>query len=84
MMGQLETVLATSSPDLAQVSQLKRSLEEKVDTLKLLDAEILNYIDEDSAIAEEIEQSDEFKGAVYAAIVRAEKDLPGVPTVFVT
>ncbi len=80
MMGQLETVLATSSPDLAQVSQLKRSLEEKVDTLKLLDAEILNYIDEDSAIAEEIEQSDEFKGAVYAAIVRAEKDLPGVPT----
>lgn len=48
-------------------------LEEKVDTLKTLDAEILDHIDDETALAEETEQSDEFKGAVYATIIRAEK-----------
>ena len=47
MMGQLDSELATSLPDHAKISQLKHSLEEKIDTLKLLDAEILNHIDDE-------------------------------------
>ena len=53
---------------------MKRSLEEKIDTLKLLDANILDLINEEGTLTEEIEQSDDFKGAIYAAIVKAEKD----------
>ncbi len=37
MMGQLDSELATSSPDPARILQLRRSLEEKIDTLKTLD-----------------------------------------------
>ena len=43
MMGQLDSELATSPPDPAKVTQLKRSLEEKIDTLKTLDAAMLDF-----------------------------------------
>ena len=54
-------------------------IEERVGTLKLLDAEILNDINDEVALAEEIEQSDKFMEVVYAAIIRAEKGYPTVP-----
>ena len=72
-MGRLDAELATSSPDLVKVFQLKRSLEEKIDTLKLLDADLLELLEDEAALTEEIEQADDFKGAIYAAIIKAEK-----------
>jgi len=72
-MGQLDSELATPSPDPAKVPQLKCSLEEKVVTLKLLDDDIVNYLEDEGALADEIEQSDD------AAIIKAEKCLVEVP-----
>ena len=72
-MGRLDAELATSSLDLVKVFQLKRSLEEKIDTLKLLDADLLELLEDEAALTEEIEQADDFKGAIYAAIIKAEK-----------
>ena len=80
MEGQLDSELATSSPDLAKVFQLKCSLKEKVDTLKLLDDKVINYTEDEAALIDEVEQSNDFKAAVYAAIIRAEKGYPGVPS----
>ena len=41
--------------------------------------EILDRVDDEGALAEEIEQSDDFMGATYAAIIRAEKCSRGPP-----
>ena len=46
----------------------------------MLDDEIINYIDDDAALTNEIEQSDDFKDVAYAAIIRAKKDYPGAPS----
>ena len=78
-MGQLESALETSPPDYGKVSQLKRSLEVKIDTLKALDADILDYMDDETELAEEIEQADEFMGVVYAAVIKAERSTSSVP-----
>ena len=82
MMSQVDSKLQTLLPDIAKIFQLKRSLEVKVDMLKLLDNEIINHTDDEVAIGPEIEQSDEFKlkGAVCTAIIRTEKGSSGVPS----
>lgn len=54
-MGRLDSELSTHSPDYATVFQLKRSLERKIDTL---DVELL---EDEVALADEIEQADHFK-----------------------
>ena len=79
MMGQLDAALAETPPDHSKISQLKRSLEVKVDTLKALDSDILNYIDDEGELANEIEQADDYMGVLYAAIIKAEKSVPRDP-----
>ncbi len=73
MLGQVDSELATPSPELTRLSQLRCSLEEKLETLKLLDAEILDLVEDEEALTDEIEQADEFKSAIYTAIIKAEK-----------
>ncbi len=63
MIGQVDSELAALSPELTRLSQLRRSLEEKLETLKLLDVEILDLVEDEEALADEIEQADEFKSA---------------------
>ena len=53
--------------------QLKLSLGEKLDTLKQLDQEILDSIEDESDIVDEIEQADEFKEKIYAATIDIER-----------
>ena len=80
-MSQVDSELATSSPDFVRLSQLKRSLEEKLETLNLLDAEVLELVEEEAVLADEIEQADDFKGTIYAATIKAERrDQPMLPS----
>ena len=51
---------------------MKLSLQEKLEVLKQLDSEILNLVDEDD-LADEIEQSDDFKEGIYATMVKIEE-----------
>ena len=79
-----DALAAETAPDEAKLSQLKLTLEEKLGTLKLLDGEIVELIDED-ALATEIEQADDYKSEIYAALVRIDKALklatpPAPPT----
>ena len=72
MLTQIDTLLAEESPDLSRLSQLKLSLQEKLETLKLLDGEILGLIDE-GELTSEIEQADAFKEGIYTAVIKIDK-----------
>ena len=79
-----DALVADTAPDEARLLQLKLSLEEKLGTLKLLDSEIVELIDGD-ALATEIEEADDYKSEIYAALVRIDKALkltttPAPPT----
>ena len=71
MINKASSLLEDESPNLMTLSQLKLSLQEKLDVLKHLDEEILELVDEDS-VADEIQQSDGFKEQVYAIMVRVD------------
>ena len=58
----------TSELNTRRLLQLKMSLGEKLGTLKGLDGEILDSVEEDD-VADEIEQADAFKEKIYAATV---------------
>jgi DNA-binding MltR family transcriptional regulator len=73
--GRAETKLTAGTPDLDKLSQLKLSLEEKLETLKISDTEILGMVD-DRDMVEEIEQADEFKEGMYAVLVKIERSNP--------
>jgi len=81
LVGELEAEIATadSEVDLVRLSQLKRILEEKIETLKRLDEQVLDFIEEESEISEDIEEADGYKAMVYAAIIKAEKFSTGAP-----
>jgi hypothetical protein len=64
--------MPTSELDVKRLLQLKLSLEEKLSTIKQLDGEILDLV-EDEAVEGEIEQADAFKATVYTATVSIDK-----------
>ena len=76
--GRAEDLLAPDKPDLDKLSQLKLVLREKLETLKTLDAEILDLVKEDD-LADEIEQADGFKKGLYSVLVRIERVLSSTP-----
>ena len=76
ILNQLDTLVAAEETDLARLAQLRLSLEEKLETLKLLDSEILDLTEDD--LEEEIQQADTFKDGIYSAMVKMDrlKDVP--------
>ena len=58
-----------------RLSQLSKSLQEKLDVLKTLDIEILDLVD-DEAVEEETEQADTFKEGIYATIIKIDNTVP--------
>jgi hypothetical protein len=69
-----EDVLADGKPDIDKLEQLKLTLKEKLEVLKVLDGEVLDMVEEDHMVAE-IEQADGFKDGMYASLVRIERAL---------
>ena len=69
-----EDLLTLEKPDIDRLSQVKLMLSEKLEVLKTLDAVILDLVEE-SDMAEEIDQADEFKEKMYAAMVRNDRVL---------
>ena len=61
--------LLADSANRSQLAQLELSLVEKLETLKQLDAEILESTEEEN-IGDEINHADEFKDNLYSAMVR--------------
>ena len=81
-LGQVDTTIAGVPLDVAKITQLKQSLEDKLKALNTLDEEILTLTPED-AIEGEIVQVNEVRELIYTALSRLElvqKPLP-VPAV---
>lgn len=55
------------------------SLTEKLETLKVLDSEIAELIDNEDSLSSEIEAVDSFKEGIFAAMVRIDKILTPKP-----
>ena len=72
MLTQINALLADESPDLSKLSQLKLSLQEKLETIKLLDGEMLGLVDEGD-LTLEIEQANDFKEGIYTAVIKIDK-----------
>ena len=71
---------ADARRDKSALLQMKCSLNEKLETLKRLDGEILE-LTEDDKVVEEIEQADSFKEDIYRALVRLEPFIGATPLV---
>lgn len=79
MLTQINALLTEDPPDLSKLSQLKLSIQEKLETIKLLDGELLDLVSEDELTAE-IEQADAFKEGVFVAIIKIDKCIMAHPT----
>ena len=72
-------MLGVDTPDMDKLPQLKLTLTEKLEVLRLLDREVLDLVEEE-VVAEEIELSNEFKESIYAALVKIERALAPPPS----
>lgn len=72
ILNQIEGLLADTALDTSRLLPLKLSLSEKLETLKVLDGEVQDLVDEGGLVAD-IEQADSFKEDIYAAIVKIDK-----------
>jgi hypothetical protein len=79
MARQIEEAVIVDPPDKARLAVLTLSLKEKIETLKNLDAEIADQIQEEPDMIDEIEQADEFKQSLYPALLKADKLLKTTP-----
>ena len=65
--------MAEKHPDSTKLLGIKISLDEKLVILKLLDIEILDFLEEEEALVREIEQADLYKEDIYRAMVRIDQ-----------
>ena len=76
---QIEEALTQDPPDRARLTVLTHTLKEKLETLKNLDTEIADQIEDETAMIDEIEQADDFKQTLYPALLQANKLLQTTP-----
>ena len=79
ILGQIASTLAETPHNADRLSLLKLTLSEKLETLKGLDAEIIETTPEEG-LDDEIGQSDEFKERLYDALTRINKTISPAPT----
>ena len=79
LLSQIDTALTAPATDSDKLSQLKLSLHEKLETLKLLDSEIVELTPEEG-LEDEIEQADGYKENVYRALIMIDKVLKPTPS----
>ena len=76
MLTNVSELLSTLEPgpttDTLKLTQLKLSLQEKLETLRQLDSEILDLTEEDYLV-DEVEQADIVKEEIYTGITKIEK-----------
>ena len=76
---QIEEIVAAKEPDKARLALLQLTLK-KLETIKNLDAEIVDLIDDETALTEEIEQVDGYKETIFSAMIKNDKLLKDPPT----
>ena len=70
--GEVVTALAAETPDEDQVRVLQKTLLEKLETLNLLDGEILDTLTEEDAINAEIDKSSYVRQQIQKSLLTAD------------
>ena len=79
MVRQIIEALEGDTPDRDRLSLLRITLKEKLETIKTLDAEIVELIEGESGLADEIEQADTYRETLYEAILKVDRLLNATP-----
>ena len=74
-MGKIDDILGAGSPDMSTMSLMKLTLQEKLETIKVLDSEIVKLIDDEAAVTTEIEQTDGYRETIHSSLLKIEKAL---------
>ena len=72
MIGKVEELLAPETKDYRQLAKTRLSLQEKVNVLKRLDAEVVDLVAEDE-VADEIDKADTYMEDVYDVMAKLEE-----------
>jgi len=78
---QIAEVLGNDSPDRDRLSLLRMTLKEKLDTIKTLDAEIVDLIEDEEELAGEIDQADTYKEGLYESVLKVDRFLNATPPI---
>ena len=68
------------APDTSMLSLLKLTLQEKLETIRVLDSEIVELIDNEVAITTEIEQTDGYRDTMHSSLLKSERVLGKIVT----
>ena len=74
-MGKVDDVLAADSPDASTLALLKLTLQEKLETIRVLDSEIVELLEDEAAVTTEIEQTDGYRETIRSSLLKIEKVL---------
>ena len=74
-MGKIDDILGVGSPDTSTLSLMKLTLLEKLETIKVLDSEIVELIDDEATVTTEIEQTDRYRETSHSYLLKIEKAL---------
>ena len=70
----IEDALGTTPIDKARLSTPHWNLSDKLDTIKALNAETIELIEDETALADEIEQADNYKEGIYEALLKIDQE----------
>ena len=74
IMQQVTELVESETPNMTKLACLRLALNEKLETLKALDAEVIELIEDDSVVTD-IERADEFKETVFSSLLSIDRIL---------
>lgn len=80
-LGEVEAVLGGGDrPDPIKLGQLKLILLEKLEVLRQLDKDIVDEIEDETALVKEIDEADMFNQRIYEVLMKIDKAIEAPPT----
>lgn len=79
-MGKIDDILGTDSLDASTLSLLKLTLQEKLETIRVLDSEIVELFDDEASVTTEIEQNDGYRESIRSTLLKIDNALGKVAT----
>ena len=79
---QIKGIAAADAPDLSRLALLWLTLKEKLDTIKTLDAEIVDLIGDETELTRELEQADTYRETLFSALIKMDELLEARPSCF--
>ena len=76
---QVEDILSSEAPDKERLVLLGLTLNEKLETIKTLDSEVIDLIEDEETLAAEIEQADDYKESIFSALIKIDRVVKAPP-----